>query len=372
MVSISPRMKFAVFSLFLCLSLVVAVDAARRGNKINVIDRCWRRNPRWAANRQRLAMCSVGFAGKMTMNRGRGVSRYVVTDSSDDPVRPRPGTLRYGATVLQGKVWITFARDMQIRLVRPLVVKSFTAIDGRGADVQNVIIHGLQFHHLQSQAPGPIIDPHGELSHSGNEDGDAIRVVTASKVWIDHNTLYSCEDGLIDVTRGSTDITISNNWFHNHDKVMLLGHRDGYIRDKAMRVTVAFNRFGPNCNQRMPRVRYGYAHVVNNLYDGWKEYAIGGSVGPTIMSEGNLFVASKQKEVTRRMPASEGKPLARSWNLRSEHDAFENGAFFSKSGSRVASPRYDAQQRFTAASPGAVRALTRNAGALRCSKKARC
>ncbi|XP_074581533.1 putative pectate lyase 17 [Curcuma longa] len=321
----------------------------------------------------------------MTMNRGRGVSSYVVTDSSDDPVRPRPGTLRYGATVLQGKVWITFARDMQIRLVRPLVVKSFTAIDGRGADVhivngagfllykvQNVIIHGLQFHHLRSQARGPIIDPYGKLSHAGSEDGDAIRVVTASKVWIDHNTLHSCEDGLIDVTRGSTDITISNNWFHHHDKVMLLGHRDGYIRDKAMRVTVAFNRFGPACSQRMPRVRYGYAHVVNNLYDGWKEYAIGGSVGPTIMSEGNLFVASKQKEVTRRMPARKGKALAKSWNLRSEHDAFENGAFFRKSGAPVASPRYDAHQRFTAARPGAVRALTRNAGALRCSTKARC
>lgn len=144
MVSTRPRMKSAVFSLFLCLSLVVvAVDASRRGNKNNVIDRCWRRNPRWAAHRQRLAMCSVGFAGKMTMNRGRGVSSYVVTDSGDDPVRPRPGTLRYGATVLQGKVWITFARDMQIRLVRPLVVKSFTAIDGRGADVH--IVNGAGF-----------------------------------------------------------------------------------------------------------------------------------------------------------------------------------------------------------------------------------
>lgn len=113
-------------------------------------------------------------------------------------------------------------------------------------------------------------------------------------------------------------------------------------------------------------------HVVNNLYDGWKEYAIGGSVGPRIMSEGNLFVASKQKEVTRQMPARKGKALAKSWNLRSEHDAFENGAFFRKSGTGVASPRYNAHQRFMATSPGAVRSLTRNAGALRCSTKARC
>ena len=42
-------------------------------------------------------------------------------------------------------------------------------------------------------------------------DGDAIRLVIASNVSLDHNTLYESEDGLLDVTQGSTDITISNN-----------------------------------------------------------------------------------------------------------------------------------------------------------------
>ena len=46
------------------------------------------------------------------------------------------------------------------------------------------------------------------------------------------------------------------------------------------------------------RVRYGYAHVANNRYDQWIMYAIGGSADPTILSEGNYFVASDQvKEV---------------------------------------------------------------------------
>ena len=84
-------------------------------------------------------------------------------------------------------------------------------------------------------------------------DRDAIRLFTASKVWLDHNTLYESEDGLRDVTRGSTDITISNNWFKNQDKVMLHGHDDGYLRDKNMKVMVMHNHFGPNCNQKMPR-----------------------------------------------------------------------------------------------------------------------
>ena len=103
--------------------------------------------------------------------------------------------------------------------------------------------------------------PEGKVIPVGQVDGDAIRLVTATNVWIDHNTLYDCQDGLIDVTRGSTNVTISNNWFRNQDKVMLLGHDDGYDRDKNMKVTVVYNHFGPNCNQRMPR------SVIDSLID---------------------------------------------------------------------------------------------------------
>ena len=128
---------------------------------------------------------------------------------------------------------------------------------------------------------------------TSNSDGDAIRLVGSNKVWIDHNTLYSCQDGLLDVTRGSSWVTVSNNWFRDHDKVMLLGHDDGNVEDKKMRVTVVYNRFGPRANQRMPRVRHGYAHIVNNFYQSWGDYAIGGSMNPGIRSEANLFVAPR-------------------------------------------------------------------------------
>ncbi|KAG8046929.1 hypothetical protein GUJ93_ZPchr0008g13029 [Zizania palustris] len=353
----------------------------------NVIDRCWRGQRNWAADRQRLAVCSVGFAGKMRQNRGAGVVAYTVTDPSDDPVKPRLGTLRYGATVLPGKVWITFERDMHIRLGQPLFVKSFTVIDGRGADVhvaggagivlykvKDVIIHGLHVHDVRAQPAGRVVLPGGAVQPSDSGDGDAIRLVACSKVWIDHNTLSSCEDGLIDVTLGSTDVTVSNNWFHNHDKVMLLGHDDGFATDRRMRVTVAFNRFGPNVNQRMPRIRHGYAHVVNNLYDGWRDYAIGGSMGPSVKSQGNLFAASSgagdNKKVTRRMPSVAGVG-GKEWHWHSVGDVFENGAFFRQVGNRVP-PNYNRQQAFLAASAGDVRALTRGVGALRCSAMAAC
>lgn len=72
---------------------------------------------------------------------------------------------------------------------------------------------------------------------------------------------------------------------------MLFGATDGYDGDKKMQVTLAFNHFGKRLIQRMPRVRYGFVHVLNNDYTHWEMYAIGGSKNPTIISEGNRFIA---------------------------------------------------------------------------------
>ncbi|KAL5749392.1 hypothetical protein ACOSP7_023995 [Xanthoceras sorbifolium] len=363
--------------MYLILSPIATLAA-----QMNVIDQCWRTNPNWRRHRQQLAKCSVGFVGKMTNNIGRNIVHYKVTDPSDNPLNPKPGTLRYGTTLIQGKKWITFQRDMQITLQKPLLISSNTAIDGRGVTVHvtgiacfvihkasDIIIHGLYIHHCRAEQQSSVMGPNGKIMQLGKVDGDAIRLVSASKVWIDHNTLYECQDGLIDVTRGSTDVTISNNWFRNQDKVMLLSHDDGYIRDKNMKVTVAFNHFGPNCNQRMPRVRHGFAHVANNLYQGWTQYAIGGSMSPSIKSQSNLFIAPKSgnKEVTWRLGSHGG-----SWKFYSVGDVFENGASFRETGSGTAKLPYTNEQRFQVANARSVRSLTNSSGVLQCSRTSRC
>ncbi|PNY14865.1 major pollen allergen-like protein, partial [Trifolium pratense] len=265
----------------------------------------------------------------------------------------KPGTLRYGASVIQGKVWITFQKDMNIRLVKPLLISSFTTIDGRGVNVHiannaclmifkatNIIIHSIRIHHCKAQAPGMVMGPN---------------------------------DGLLDVTRGSTNVTISNNWFREQDKVMLLGHDDGYVRDKNMKVTVLYNHFGPNCNQRMPRIRHGYAHVANNLYLGWMQYAIGGSMGPSLKSEANLFIAPKDgsKEVTWRKIG--GNTSVDKWEFHSVRDAFENGASFAVTkGGRVPKPNYSNDQSFKVVDVKSVRSLTKSSGAFHCGRTSIC
>jgi len=187
---------------------------------LNPIDACWRRNPKWATNRQALAHCAVGY-GKAAIG-GKNGPIYVVTNPSDNPTRPSPGTLRYA--VSQPKpLWITFARDMVIVLKSQLMINSYKTIDGRGAKVEiangpclrirqvkHVIIHGISIHDCKA-------DPNGM-------DGDGIRVFQSTHVWIDHCFLSRCHDGLIDVIVSSTAVTISNNYFTQHDKVSLYLH----------------------------------------------------------------------------------------------------------------------------------------------------
>ncbi|KAI4350594.1 hypothetical protein L6164_005039 [Bauhinia variegata] len=349
----------------------------------NPIDDCWRCQPNWESNRQRLADCAIGF-GKNAIG-GRNGRIYVVTDSGDDdPVNPKPGTLRYG--VIQDEpLWIIFKRDMVINLEQELVMNSYKTIDGRGASVHiagggcftihyvsNIIIHGIHIHDCKSTGNADIRDsPH----HAGwwrKSDGDGVSIFSSKHVWIDHCSLSNCQDGLIDVIHGSTAITISNNYMTHHDKVMLLGHSDSYTQDKDMQVTIAFNHFGEGLVQRMPRCRHGYFHVVNNDYTHWEMYAIGGSADPTINSQGNRFLApdkGSSKEVTKHEDAPEDEWMH--WNWRSEGDLFLNGAFFRQSGAE-ASSSYARASSLSARPSNLVGSMTVTAGALNCRKGNSC
>ncbi|KAG0485839.1 hypothetical protein HPP92_009918 [Vanilla planifolia] len=348
----------------------------------NPIDDCWRCDPHWETNRQRLADCAIGF-GRNALG-GKGGAIYVVTDSGDDdPVNPKPGTIRHA--VIQDKpLWIIFERDMVITLKEELIMNSYKTLDGRGASVHiaggpcitvqyvsHVIIHGLNIHDCK-QGNAYVRDSPGHYGWRTLSDGAGTSIFGGSHVWVDHCTLSSCRDGLVDAIHGSTAITISNNYMSHHDKVMLLGHSDDLVEDKNMQVTIAFNHFGEGLVQRIPRCRHGYFHVVNNDYTHWEMYAIGGSAAPTINCQGNRFLApddSSSKEVTKRedTPMNEWK----NWNWRSEGDMFLNGAFFTASGAG-ASSSYAKASSLGARPSSLVGTITGSAGALSCKKGRSC
>ncbi|KAL8055357.1 hypothetical protein ABFX02_04G050700 [Erythranthe guttata] len=350
----------------------------------NPIDDCWRCDRNWIRNRKRLADCAIGF-GRNAVG-GRDGRYYVVTDpSDDDAVNPRPGTLRH-AVIQDRPLWIVFKRDMVITLKQELIMNSFKTIDGRGANVHiangacitiqyvtNVIVHGLHIHDCKPTGNAMVRSSPSHYGWRTMADGDGISIFGASHVWIDHNSLSSCSDGLIDAIMGSTAITISNNYFTQHNEVMLLGHSDSNTRDKVMQVTVAYNHFGEGLTQRMPRCRHGYFHVVNNDYTSWEMYAIGGSANPTINSQGNRFLASNNqftKEVTKRIVNSDDNQW-KEWNWRSEGDLLLNGAYFTPSGGG-ASASYARASSLAAKPSSLVSTLTSDAGVLNCRKGVQC
>ncbi|CAA2969267.1 probable pectate lyase 12 [Olea europaea subsp. europaea] len=341
----------------------------------NPIDDCWRCDPNWQLNRQRLADCGIGF-GQYALG-GKGGKYYVVTDSSDhDAVNPVPGTLRY-AVIQTEPLWIVFAANMLIHLSEELIFNSYKTLDGRGTHVQitgggcitlqsitNVIIHNIHIHHCYEAGDTNIRSSPTHYGLRTKSDGDGISIFGAQDIWIDHCSLSHCKDGLIDAVMGSTGITISNNHFSHHNEVMLLGHSDDYLPDTGMQVTIAFNHFGKELIQRMPRCRRGYIHVVNNDFTQWEMYAIGGSGNPTINSQGNRYIAPfdrNAKEVTKRVDTEEEK--WRDWNWRSDGDVMVNGAYFVASGQGV-EVKYEKAYSVEPKSAAYIDQLVMNAGVL--------
>ncbi|PIA34342.1 hypothetical protein AQUCO_03800141v1 [Aquilegia coerulea] len=266
---------------------------------------------------------------------------------------------------------------MLIKLNEELIVNSFKTIDGRGVNVHivgggcitlqfvsNIIIHNIHIHHCVPSGNANVRSSPTHYGFRTRSDGDGISIYSGRKIWIDHCSLSYCKDGLIDAIMGSTGITISNSYFSHHNEVMLLGHNDNYLPDSGMQVTIAFNHFGEELVQRMPRCRHGYFHIVNNDFTHWEMYAIGGSANPTINSQGNRYTAPvdpNAKEVTKRVLTDEKE--WNDWNWRTDGDMMVNGAFFVPSGFGLGQ-QYAKASSVEPKSAGIIDQLTMNAGVM--------
>ncbi|KAL6602905.1 hypothetical protein ACP70R_043266 [Stipagrostis hirtigluma subsp. patula] len=343
----------------------------------NPIDRCWRCRKDWATDRKRLARCAQGF-GRNTTGGLEG-QIYVVTDGTDDDVvNPRPGTLRW-AVIQREPLWITFSKTMIINLKEELIITGDKTIDGRGAQVRitngaqltiqfahNVIIHNIHINDMVAMGGGTIRDSVDHFGFRKASDGDGITVFASTNIWLDHLSLSNCQDGLIDVIAKSTGVTISNCHMTNHNDVMLFGADDKDAEDTIMQITVAFNHFGRGLVQRMPRCRYGFFHVVNNDYTHWLMYAIGGSKNPTIISQGNRYIAPPNlaaKQICNRLGAEESE--WKHWVWHSEGDLFMEGAIFNATGGPP-NLKFNKKNLIKPKSGSYVTRLTRFAGALPC------
>ncbi|XP_009599824.1 pectate lyase-like [Nicotiana tabacum] len=393
------RAKISVFFLlvlFTFAALATATNIPRRqlGNKKykgpcraeNAIDKCWRCDPNWAENRQKMADCALGFGSNAI---GGKLGRiYVVTDPSDDDVvDPKPGTLRYGV-IQKEPLWIIFGKNMKIKLSRELIVTSNKTIDGRGFNVHiqngagikiqcasNIIISNLRIHNIVPTPGGLLRESEDHVGLRSGDEGDGISIFDSRDIWIDHISMSRATDGLIDAVAASTNITISNCHFTDHEKVMLFGANDNYVLDKDMKITLAYNHFGKRLDQRMPRCRFGFFHLVNNDYTHWERYAIGGSSGATIISQGNRFIAEDEllvKEVTYREKLTASVAEWMKWTWISDGDDMENGATFTPSGDQNLLDKIDHLNLIKPEPSSKVGILTKFSGALSCVKGRPC
>ncbi|QRV92010.1 pectate lyase [Ceratobasidium sp. AG-Ba] len=168
---------------------------------------------------------------------------------------------------------------------KSVVGKSGASLVGVGLRVNkksNVIIRNLKISKVLASA------------------GDAIGIQESSRVWVDHVDLSSDQthdkdfyDGLLDVTHGSTFVSVTNSILHDHWKASLVGHSDNNgSEDKAITVTYALNKW-VNLNSRMPSFRFGTGHLFNNYFlnsgDG-----INTRLGAQLLVENNVWESVKK------------------------------------------------------------------------------
>ncbi|MDR7280362.1 pectate lyase family protein [Catenuloplanes atrovinosus] len=150
------------------------------------------------------------------------------------------------------------------------------------------------------------------LNFTGTPD-DAINVqMFTHHVWIDHNDLSDGYDGLIDIKRGSSYVTVSWNHTHDHSKNMLLGHDDGNgAQDTGYLKVTYHNNWFDRTPQRNPRVRFGEpVHVFNNYFVYNTDVGVACQANAGCVVEGNYF-EDVEEPVSNSYAGPAGRCVAR-------------------------------------------------------------
>ncbi|NYI06837.1 pectinesterase family protein [Allostreptomyces psammosilenae] len=207
---------------------------------------------RWSAAPEGFA--SLDALGQNGTTGGRG-GRIVTVTTQEDLARyaaaPEPYVIRVAAAITVQPKGTEFevASDKTIIGVGTageIVQGGFFL----GPGTHNVIIRNLT-----------IRDSFVEGDWDGKpQDFDAIQMDGAHHVWIDHNTLTRMGDGLIDIRRDSSYVTVSWNRLHTHNKALAVG----WSPNVTAQVTIHHNWFR-GIKQRSPVVdNAAHAHLYNN------------------------------------------------------------------------------------------------------------
>ncbi|KAJ6261509.1 hypothetical protein Dda_4179 [Drechslerella dactyloides] len=158
---------------------------------------------------------------------------------------------------------------------------SNSGVTGKGlslSSVENIIIRNMKISEVKGD--------------------DLITLSESTRVWIDHNELFSggltngpdYYDGQIDITHASDYITVSWNYFHDHWKSSLVGNSDSNRAEDLGHLHITYHHnYWRNMGTRGPAGRFGHQHVYNNLYEDYRYQAIHSRSDNQVLVEGNVF-----------------------------------------------------------------------------------
>ena len=186
----------------------------------------------------------------------------------------------------------------------------FTGSISVGGSSNNVIIRNIFFE-------GMFEDGDTEDSIKDDKNGDLVTIKgeDIKNIWVDHCTFIKSADGLLDMTNGATNITVSwcilgdptksrnrkdgnsSKKSTTHHKVMLIGagdHSDGGSdEERDMKVQITIHHCWFPGNSRNPRIRYARPiHLYNNFYDQNSMYTIAARQKTISLSENSFFYRS--------------------------------------------------------------------------------
>ena len=137
------------------------------------------------------------------------------------------------------------------------------------------------------------------------DGNDNMTIDNCTSVWVDHCTFQDALDGNLDIKNASDLITVTWTKFeylkapipggsggsNDHRFSNLFGSGDDATQDEGkLRITMQYCWWGPGVKERMPRVRFGKVHLVNNYFNSSvSNYCIYAGYKADLLIEKNYF-----------------------------------------------------------------------------------
>ncbi|KAL4876876.1 putative pectate lyase B [Aspergillus karnatakaensis] len=239
------------------------------------------------ARRQASAACPIGYCTENGGTTG-GAAGDTVTVSDLDSLTEAAESDEPLTIIVSGS--ISGSAKIRVASDKTIYGESGSSITGVGfyiRRVSNVIMRNLKIGQVDA------------------DNGDAIGIDESTNVWVDHCDLSGDLsagkddlDGLLDITHGAEWITVSNTYFHDHWKGSLIGHSDNNEDEDlgALHITYANNHWY-NVNSRVPSVRFGTVHIINNYWDTILTSGVNCRMDAQVLIQSSAFTNSDERAI---------------------------------------------------------------------------